>query len=150
MSSLDISINIPCQGCESVLKEFWDALQKQVSSYLPENPYLEVSIVGNEEIKSLNKQYRGKDSITDVLSFEDGDMLPDGRVFLGSIVISGERAFTQAQEIGNSFEEELRFLFLHGLLHLLGFDHETDNGEMFELQRELKLKLSDFFQGLED
>ncbi len=150
MDNLDISITIPCLHCDRVLEEFWDALQKQVSSYLPENPYLEVSIVGNEEIKSLNKQYRGKDSITDVLSFEDGDMLPDGRVFLGSIIISGERALEQAQEIGNSFEEELRFLFLHGLLHLLGFDHETDNGEMFELQRELKLKLSHFFQGSED
>lgn len=150
MDNLDISITMSCLHCDRVLEEFWDALQKEVSSYLPENPYLEVSIVGNEEIRSLNKQYRGKDSITDVLSFEDGDLLPDGRIFLGSIVISWERALEQAQEIGNSLEEELRFLFLHGLLHLLGFDHETDNGEMFELQRELKHRLSNFFSGSED
>ncbi len=151
MSELDISIETPCcKGCDSIIEEFWQYLKKELSSLLPKRFLIEISIVDNEEIRSLNRDYRNKDYVTDVLSFEDGDVLPDGAVFLGSIVIACERAKEQAEEIGNSFEEELRFLFMHGILHILGFDHETDNGEMFRLQRELKKKLKQFFSHSED
>ncbi len=151
MSELDISIETPCCiDCEKVIGKFWQYLKKEISSLLPENFFIEVSIVDNEKIRLLNRNYRQKNYITDVLSFEDGDTLPDGKVFLGSIVIACERAKEQAQEIGNSFEEELRFLFMHGILHLLGYNHETDNGEMFKLQRELKEKLKNFFSVSED
>ncbi len=151
MSELDVSIEVSCcKNCQEMIEELWKKLKKEISSMLPESFFLEVSIVGDEEIKSLNKHYRGKDYVTDVLSFEDGDTLPDGRVFLGSIVIACERAKKQAEEIGNSFEEELRFLFLHGVLHLLGFDHETDNGEMLRMQKDLKKKLNPFFTLSED
>ncbi len=151
MSELDISIETSCcKGCDSVIEEFWQGLKNEVSSLLPEKFFIEISIVDNEEIKILNRDYRQRDYVTDVLSFEDGDVLPDGTLFLGSIIIACDRAKKQAEEIGNSFEEELRFLFMHGVLHLLGFDHETDNGEMFKLQRELKKKLKQFFSNAED
>ncbi|BBB32376.1 metalloprotease [Thermotomaculum hydrothermale] len=151
MSELDFSINTSdCKNIDEVISEFWESLKKEISHLLPDRFLIEVSIVSDEEIRRLNKDYRGKDYVTDVLSFEDGDTLPDGRVFLGSIAIACERAKKQAEEIGNSFEEELRFLFMHGVLHLLGFDHETDNGGMLNLQKVLKNKLKPFFTILEE
>ena len=111
---------------------------------------MEILLTGNEEIRELNRDFRNKDQVTDVLSFVDGDVLPDsGEIFLGSVVISVERARAQSQEIGNSFEEELKFLVLHGVLHLLGFDHEEDEGEMLNLQKKLKNALPTHFKGEE-
>ncbi len=150
MEEIDISVNVSCPDCRPIILEFWKELKKELTSILPENFVFEVSIDSDETVKELNKQYRNKDSITDVLSFEDGEILPDGKVFLGSIIIAYERAKQQAKEIGNSFEEELRFLFMHGILHILGYDHETDNGEMFALQKKLKKKLEKFFPKTED
>ncbi len=151
MDDLDISIESSCSvKCEEIIKNFWPSLKNELSNILPEKFFFELAIVGDDTIQSLNKQYRGKDYVTDVLSFEDGDVMPDGRVFLGSIVIACNKAVKQANEIGNSFEEEMRFLFMHGVLHLLGFDHEKDNGEMFELQNSLKKKLIPFFHNTED
>ncbi len=151
MNDLDVFIETPCcEGCRKILEEFWTELKKQLNPFIPENVFLEVSVVEDEKVKSLNKTYRGKDAVTDVLSFEDGEKLPDGNIFLGSIVIACTRAKQQAIDVGNSFEEELRFLFLHGVLHLLGFDHEKDNGEMFKIQRDIKKRLKDFFSLSED
>jgi len=104
----------------------------------------ELVFVGNKEIKELNKTYRKVDKITDVLSFEDYDDFED-KPFIGSIVISVDKAKEQAKEIGNSFDSECLFLSLHGFLHLLGFDHETDNGEMLQAQKQLKQCLTDYF-----
>lgn len=91
-----------------------------------------VSFVKNSEIKNLNKIYRNKDSVTDVLSFpltsEDGtvEINPDtNAVQLGDIVISLETAVKQAQNYGHSLEREIGFLTVHSMLHLLGYDHET-------------------------
>ena len=91
-----------------------------------------VSFVSNEEIKNLNKIYRDKDSVTDVLSFpltsEDGtqEFNPEtGAVQLGDVVISLETAVKQAQNYGHSLEREVGFLTVHSMLHLLGYDHET-------------------------
>ena len=101
----------------------------------------EVSVVitGSETIRNLNKESRGKDSVTDVLSFpvldydEEGYIIENpfdmdfnsGNVLLGDIVICAERAKQQAEEYGHSFEREMVFLTVHGMLHLLGYDHET-------------------------
>jgi len=89
-----------------------------------------LTLTDNEYIKRLNKQYRNKNSKTDVLSFpiydfysEDIDFLEEP-VTLGDIVISLERAKEQAEEIGNSFIREVAFLAIHSTLHLLGYDHE--------------------------
>ena len=91
-----------------------------------------VSFVSNNEIKNLNKIYREKDSVTDVLSFpltsEDGtvEVNPEtGAVQLGDVVISLETAVKQAQNYGHSLEREVGFLTVHSMLHLLGYDHET-------------------------
>ncbi len=91
-----------------------------------------VSFVSNNEIKNLNKIYRNKDSVTDVLSFpltgDDGsvEVNPDtGAVQLGDVVISLETAVKQAQSYGHSLEREIGFLTVHSMLHLLGYDHET-------------------------
>lgn len=91
-----------------------------------------VTLCDNEYIRKLNKEFRNKDSATDVLSFPLYDLSPDsdepviedGSLPLGDIVISIERAKEQAKEIGNSFLEEIAFLTVHSTLHLLGYDHE--------------------------
>lgn len=113
-----------------------------------------ISFVNNNEIKELNKQYRDKDAATDVLSFplmefeateedynNEEEYVQEDKL-LGDIVISLERAQEQAQEYGHSFERELAFLTAHGMLHLLGMDHEDEEEEkeMIEKQdRVLKL-----------
>lgn len=112
-----------------------------------------VTIVDNDEIKEINKEHRGIDKPTDVLSFpmlefdEEGnaidcdfDMFEDGKVLLGDIVISAERANEQAKEFGHSFIREMAFLTVHSMLHLLGYDHVDDpEGEkkMFQKQKEI-------------
>jgi probable rRNA maturation factor len=94
------------------------------------NAEVSVSFISNEEIRSLNAQYRNKDAITDVLSFplgEDGvyDKNEEtGAYMLGDIVISAERAFEQAELFGHTIQREIGFLTVHSMLHLLGYDHE--------------------------
>jgi probable rRNA maturation factor len=87
-------------------------------------------------MRILNRRFRGKDRTTDVLSFPAAD--PAGNEAAGDLAISAEIAADQAVERGHSLTEELKILILHGLLHLSGYDHETDSGEMAE--RELKLR----------
>ena len=82
-------------------------------------------ITGDAELRSLNLRFRGKDVTTDVLSFSSGEAEP-----IGDIAISLGRARAQAQEYGHSVENEICILMLHGVLHLLGMDHETDEGRM--------------------
>ena len=103
-----------------------------------------VTFTDNEKIHALNREYRNVDRLTDVLSFplSDGeDYDTDGdAVLLGDIVISLERAQTQAEEYGHSFEREVAFLTVHSMLHLLGYDHETspeDERDMFARQDEI-------------
>jgi len=104
---------------------------------------LELLIVDDESIRELNRQHRGLDKATDVLSFP---VEFEFAKFLGSIVISYETASKAADEFGHTIKDEAKLLFIHGMLHLLGFDHESDNGEMRikeqEIIRELALPLS--------
>lgn len=107
---------------------------------------LSVLITNDERVRGLNRDYRGKDVSTDVLSFPAGPIpMGDGHRHLGDLVVSYDRAAEQARAIGQSVASEIRFLCLHGLLHLLGYDHETDNGEMLHYQKQLKKKLNGFF-----
>jgi probable rRNA maturation factor len=99
------------------------------------DPDVEVSLtfVDDEQIRVLNREYRAKDTATDVLSFpqddEDGFMsIPGMPQVLGDIVISLPRAEEQAETFGHSLEREVVYLAVHGLLHLLGFDHEDEEG----------------------
>ena len=95
---------------------------------------IELIVTDNKEIQEINKQYRGIDKSTDVLSFpyEAMPMAP-----LGSIIISFEYVELFANKLNHSTNDEFNLLFIHGLLHLLGYDHEVDNGEMRE--EEIKL-----------
>ena len=111
---------------------------------------IELIITTNEAIQEINKEHRNIDKDTDVLSFpyEDMPMSP-----LGSIVISASHVEEKAQEFGHQKSDELALLFIHGLLHILGFDHEVDNGEMREeearLIKEFKLPQSLIIRTLE-
>ena len=105
-----------------------------------------VTFVGNAGIRRFNAEYRGIDRVTDVLSFpiaEDGDLEEafDGeRIQLGDIVLSLERARSQAEEFGHPFEREVAFLCVHSTLHLLGYDHERspeDDEAQCARQREI-------------
>ncbi len=120
---------------------------------------LAVELVFTDEagIRKLNAETRGKDAVTDVLSFPNLDGIlqkpirkedfpfdtdEDGNLFLGSIVICRERAAQQAEEYGHSLRRELYYLAVHGLCHLLGYDHETDEEKAQMRAREEKV-LSD-------
>ena len=100
---------------------------------------IDLNICYNQTIQKYNALYRGKDSPTDVLSFPLENEIESGAISmpLGSIMISIEYVKNISKELGHSYEEELSLLFIHGLLHLLGYDHEIDNGEMREREEEL-------------
>lgn len=95
---------------------------------------VELLIVDAQSIQELNREHRGKDTPTDVLSFPIDDF-PHSP--LGSIVINHELAHEKAKELGHKIEEEIALLFIHGLLHLLGYDHEVDSGEMRDKEEAL-------------
>ena len=110
------------------------------------DPIISESLVDNEFIHKMNKEYRGIDRPTDVISFafldnEDRQSAYQGKepVCLGDIYISIDKAIEQAKEYGHPLKRELSFLFVHGLLHLLGYDHMTEEDEkiMFKLQDEI-------------
>jgi probable rRNA maturation factor len=98
-------------------------------------------LTDDRTIQELNMRYRGIDRPTDVLSFPDGDELPSGRQFLGEIMISLDSARRQASELGHDEVRELCELALHGTLHLLGYDHVRDHGEMNDIELNLRREL---------
>lgn len=95
-----------------------------------------IAFVSDKRIRELNRQFRGIDKATDVLSFP-----AEEESNLGDVAVSVETAATQAQENGLTLDQEISQLILHGLLHLSGYDHETDNGEMNRLELKLRTKL---------
>ena len=106
------------------------------------NVMFNVIIINNEEIHKINKQYRGIDRPTDVISFaleDDDTFVKTDKRILGDIYISIDKAKEQANEYGHSFLRELCFLTIHGILHLLGYDHmeKEDEKVMFELQERI-------------
>lgn len=116
---------------------------------IPENAEISITVVDDQKIRDINREYRGKDAVTDVISFaleddedifmmldnEEGDIPRD----LGDIFLSYDKAVEQAEEYGHSVDRELGFLLVHGFLHLNGYDHmtEADEKEMFSLQEEI-------------
>ncbi len=109
-------------------------LLEKIAKYLT-NRDVELILCDDEFIKTVNKKYRRKNDPTDVLSFP----IRGGRENepVGSIVISLDKVARQAEEFGHSRQDELALLFMHGLLHLLGYDHEKDNGEMRQIEEKL-------------
>jgi len=100
---------------------------------------LAVVLAGDRTLRSLNARYRGKDKPTDVLSFPG----PGGEAGLGDVVISLETAARNARALGRTLPQEVDVLALHGFLHVLGYDHETDDGTMDRLESRLRRKLLD-------
>ncbi len=101
---------------------------------------IELIATDNKTIQTLNKEYRSKDKATDVLSFPiESDFGKESMpsIPLGSIVVSIDLIKERSIEFGHTIEDELSLLFIHGLLHLLGFDHEVDNGEMRKREKEI-------------
>ena len=98
---------------------------------------LAVVLAGDRTLRTLNARYRGKDKPTDVLSFPG----PGGEEGLGDVVISLETAARNARALGRPLPQELAVLALHGFLHILGYDHETDDGTMDRLERRLRRKV---------
>lgn len=109
-----------------------------IAEYLTKKD-IELIVTSNEEIREINKAHRNIDKDTDVLSFpyEEMPMSP-----IGSIVISSSHVQDMAKELNHSENDEFALLFLHGLLHILGFDHEVDNGEMRDKEAELIQKFN--------
>lgn len=140
-NSFDESLN----NYEQIYTDLLKKTLKHLS--LDFDPYISVTIVDNDYIHEVNRTYRHKDAPTDVISFAflDNDPKRDElfrsgqRVVLGEIYISSDKAKEQALSYGHSLERELQFLFVHGLLHLLGYDHmnEEDEKVMFRLQDEI-------------
>ena len=97
-----------------------------------------VCLVSDDRMRRYNREFRGVDRTTDVLAFPGEEAaLPEGGCHLGDIVISVPRAAEQARGAGHSLSRELRVLLVHGYLHLLGYDHESDRGLMLRTQRKL-------------
>ena len=143
---LDFNSNIP--GYEEYEEVYLTLLEKTFKHLkLNSEAILSVTFVDDKFIHEMNRDYRGVDRPTDVISFAflDGEkdkkkiLQSGGPVSLGDIYISIDRAKAQAEEYGHPLKRELSFLFVHGLLHLLGYDHMTEEDEkvMFKLQDEI-------------
>lgn len=124
--------------------ERWEAFAEKVLKVVPaDGAGVTVLFVSDRVMRELNRRWRGKRGTTDVLSFPAGqdEFERAAGATLGDVVISVERAGRQAEEHGLSFEREVEQLILHGMLHLCGYDHEQDDGEMNALELRLRRRL---------
>ena len=143
------------------LRQITEKLQKMTGYFLSKQDYVEKSclsgqeydtlcfdivLCNNEEIHRINKEYRNIDRPTDVISFAIfADSAPEERfifdreINLGEIILSTEKTASQAVENGQTFEDELYFLLAHGILHLMGYDHQSEETlcEMWDIQKEM-------------
>ena len=111
----------------------FDPLLEQIADFLGAGD-VELVFVNDDEMRKINREHRGIDKATDVLSFPY-EQVPGG--LMGSVVISTDTASRVAGELGHSIECEIALLFLHGVLHILGYDHEIDNGQMRGKEKEV-------------
>lgn len=124
--------------------ERWRAFAERVLAVIPaKDAGATVAFVSDRAMRELNRRWRGKVGTTDVLSFPSGqeEFERVEGASLGDVVISVEQAARQAAEHGLKFDNEVEQLILHGLLHLCGYDHETDGGEMNALELRLRRRL---------
>lgn len=144
---MELDFNSLISGYDNY-EEVYTSLLTKTIEYLKINcsPIVSVSLVDKELIHNINRDYRHIDKVTDVISFafldnEDRENIlkSDQEVVLGDIYICLDVAKDQANEYGHSLDRELRFLFIHGLLHLLGYDHMSKEDEevMFPLQEKI-------------
>ena len=111
----------------------FDPLLEQIADFLGAGD-VELVFVNDDEMRKINREQRGIDKATDVLSFPY-EQVSGG--LMGSVVISTDTASRVASELGHSIEYEIALLFLHGVLHILGYDHEIDNGQMRQKEKEV-------------
>ncbi|MCI7076174.1 rRNA maturation RNase YbeY [Campylobacter sp.] len=111
----------------------FDPLLEQIADFLGAGD-VELVFVNNDEMREINHEQRGIDKATDVLSFPY-EQVSGG--LMGSVVISTDTASRVASELGHSIECEIALLFLHGVLHILGYDHEIDGGQMRQKEKEV-------------
>lgn len=144
---------------EEVKEPYMDMMRDLIESAakvegVEDGAELSITFVDNERIREINREYRGKDQPTDVISFALEDM-GEGETeivgadmprMLGDMIISIPRTKEQAEEYGHSFERELGFLTVHGFLHLLGYDHMTEEEEKVMFGKQTKI-LDDFGLG---
>ena len=127
-----------------IKSELFQVFAAQAVKAVPEtqNKAATIAFVSDRKIRELNRMFRGKNTTTDVLSFPfEADDFEVESLNLGDVVISLEQAERQAAENDLNFETEIKQLILHGILHLSGYDHETDGGEMNSLELKLRDKL---------
>ena len=132
-----------------ITEEIKNLIEKSIAAVLKvenldENVEVSVSFVGDDEIRDLNRDYRGVDKSTDVLSFPMDDEFIIGSRILGDVIINTRRVMEQAEELGHSNDRELSYLTVHSILHLLGYDHmeDEDKKEMREREKLAMKELS--------
>lgn len=128
----EIVLQNPNRYPEAQVRRLRPWLERLVGEVAPQAESLGVRFASDREVRRANRTWRGKDKATDVLSF------PGEEEHLGDILISVPTARRQAEAAGHPMERELKILLLHGVLHCLGYDHETDQGEMERLERRLR------------
>ncbi len=152
---MEISVIIE-EGLEIGLDTGWleDIVEKTLlAEKQPPNAEISLAITGQARIQELNREYRGLDRPTDVLSFSlteagDGESAagfispPDGAIHLGEVIISWPQALLQARESGHSIRKEMAVLVVHGVLHILGYDHEKPEMEPAMTAREKEILMS--------
>ncbi len=141
-------VNLQICGAEEVGEKKREGVLKAVKRVTKAaalgDAYLSVALVSPREMQLLNHKWRGKDAVTDVLSFavQDGDVFPGAENVLGDVVICVEKAKAQAKELGHSLKEEIAVLTAHGILHLLGLDHERGEDDA-RMQAECEMSILD-------
>lgn len=137
---MEITLQNPNRFAEAGSRRLRPWLVRLLTALVPrplhEGLTFALRFVGDREMRRINRQFRGFDKTTDVLSFP-GEKGPDGR-HLGDVLISVPRARCQALEAGHPVTRELKILALHGVLHCMGYDHEKDDGEMERLEMRLR------------
>lgn len=137
------------EGAEGLAERLAPLLERLGGLLGKESCSLSVMLTDDAGISSYNERFAGKAVPTDVLSFpSEAGSEEDSGHYLGDLIVSVERARAQADEQGHSLGEEMEVLVLHGVLHLLGHDHETDGGEMRELESRLARELFGELRGL--
>ena len=131
---------------KAVKQTFISNIAERILGYLniPIESELSIIIDGDELIRELNRKYRSQDEPTDVLSFPSDEIDPQTNFrYFGDVIISYPRALAQAQTGGHTVEDELTLLIVHGILHLLGYDHEEENEqkEMWDVQKRILTNL---------
>ena len=130
---------IGASGINNVVLKFEKVMKKRITEYLGKRDgEIDLVLVGDCKIKSLNREYRNKDKVTDVISFAYLEVTDyentEGPIIVGDIFISIPTAKKQAKKNKHSLKKELEVLFVHGMLHLFGFDHNNDEEEK-EMER---------------